>query len=289
MTRHLFGAGPASWTFSNDGTNTPMIGGAVVQAFNAQTGGTQYTDLSLDAEGTLIVDHVNSSDASDGLQLGQIPPFYGPDDVWEMWLSANGGPRVLFEATDLAGSVQLIGDVAANNTAALSAFEDTAGEANGIATLDADGLLSAAQRWTPSFSIAGATDYAGTPIDKAVLVYNSSTSKWTATDTVGSWTTVAVSGTGLSSTDGRYRKLPLLGLIEVQVSGNATQTTHNDTLFTLPSGFRPSYSVSYPIATNNVSQNFGRIDFGTDGEVELVATFGGGSPSFFRVHALFTP
>jgi hypothetical protein len=291
MTRHLFGAGPASWTFANDGTNTPMIGGAVVQAFNAQVGGTQYVDLALDAEGTQIVDHVNSSDTSDGLQLGQIPPFYGPDGVWEMWLSANGGPRVLAMATDLGTSIaQNVSDIAAVNSD-LTAFIGTVGQPNGIAPLDADGLLAAANRWTPQFSFSGATDYAGTAIDQAALIYSSSTSKWTVTDTVGAWTTASVGGTGLSSTDARYRKIPLLGLIEIQVSGNVSSgITHNDTLFTLPTGYRPSYGgLSYPIATNNVSSNYGRIDIATDGTVMLVGTFNGGSPPLFRVHALFTP
>jgi hypothetical protein len=224
------------------------------------------------------------------LQLGQIPPFYGPDGVWEMWLSANGGPRVLAMATDLGTSIaQNVSDIQSVNSD-LVAFIATAGEANGLATLDANGLLAAGQRWTPQFSFANATDYSGTAIDKAALIYNSATSKWAVTDTVGAWTTASVGGTGLSSTDARYRKIPLLGLVEVQASGNATAATHNDTLFTLPSDMRPSYGgLSYPIATNNVSNNYGRVDISTDGTVNLVATFGGGSPPLFRVHALFTP
>ena len=104
MARHVFGGGTADWTFNVvDGVVT-VVGGAVITFWNLESGGTQYTDL-LDENGntaSLIV----SSDGDDERTVGQIPQFQGPDDVWSMWASANGGPRKLMQATDIGESLQ---------------------------------------------------------------------------------------------------------------------------------------------------------------------------------------
>jgi hypothetical protein len=265
-----------------------MIGGAVVQAFNAQTGGTQYTDLSLDAEGTLIVDHVNSSDASDGLQLGQIPPFYGPDDVWQMWLSANGGPRVLVTATDLGLSIQSIGSDTASVRADLTDFQATKGAANGLASLDGDGLLTASQRWTPSFSIASATDVnLASLADKDLLQWDAATSKFKRISTAVSWTNLTVTGSIVTSvTVARARLIPVTGQVEVQLFLNINAIT-GQTLLTLPTQFRPSVQVTVPAMQNSNSGNNGRFEFRTDGTV--VNSFVNSSPSFCGCHVVYTP
>lgn len=106
MTRHLFGGTIADWTVQPvDGVDgeddiAQFVGGATITAWNAESGGTQYTDL-LDESDT-AVDHVTTSDGTDGRSVGTIPPFQGPDDIWAMWLSADGGPRLLSFTSDAA-------------------------------------------------------------------------------------------------------------------------------------------------------------------------------------------
>lgn len=110
MARHSFGGGMADWTFTTvsgvDGNdNLPqLVGGAVIQFFNLEDGGTQYTDL-LDQDGN-PTNQIVSSDGTGDRTIGQIPQFQGPDDVWSMWASANGGPRKLMQANDIGEALQ---------------------------------------------------------------------------------------------------------------------------------------------------------------------------------------
>ncbi|MFD5251341.1 hypothetical protein ACFWM5_00660 [Streptomyces bobili] len=60
--------------------------GASVTCWTADTGGTQYTDLTDTDEITPIADGILTADAN-----GAVPEFYGPDDVTEMYLDANAG------------------------------------------------------------------------------------------------------------------------------------------------------------------------------------------------------
>lgn len=105
MTRHLFGDSLPDWTFGTvdavDGNDdmVQIASGATVTFWNARSGGTQYTDL--EDTTAAAIDHVTSSDGSDGRAAGTIPSFYGPDDVWVMWAAANGGPRVLIVTSDV--------------------------------------------------------------------------------------------------------------------------------------------------------------------------------------------
>ena len=281
MTRHLFGAGPASWTFNNTGSGTPMVGGAIVQAFNAQVGGTQYTDLSLDPDGSLIVDHVTSSDASDGLQLGQIPPFYGPDGVYAMWLSANGGPRVYTVASDLGDSVLNNAGAIQSAQDDLDALEDTLGQPNGIATLGADGKLNPSQRWTPQFSIANASDASVSGAQNGdLLVYNSSSSKWELNHETSWQTLTLASGYTAFTTTPRYRKsrdgrfLYLTGQLQKTAGGGISS---GSTVCTLPVGFRPTVGQSIPAPAQLNTYTSVRADFHTDGTVVI---FMGYSPTW---------
>lgn len=293
MARHLFGAGPASWTFANDGATSTMAGGVTVQAFNQQVGGTQYVDLSLDVDGTQIVDHVTSSDTTDGLQLGQVPPFYGPDGVWQMWLSANGGPRVLVVATDVGLAVAQNQSDILNLTQDLAEFEATKGADNGLASLGSDGLLDPSQRWTPSFSLASATDVAvGTQANGDILVYNSSTSKYEKVSTAVSWTTLTMNNgsNGFTNWVGRVRKVPVTGQIELQLFGNVGTTAQSSdkTVTTLPVGFRPTWrDQAFPLITNN-SGGMGRFDVKTDGTV-VVQIRNNSSGDFAQMANTFTP
>lgn len=106
--RYNFGGGIADWSFTTadvSGTNdlAQLSGGVAITFWNAETGGTQYTDL-LDGAGT-PVSSITSSDGTDGRSLGQIPPFSGPDGVTTMWASAVGGPRALLVTGDAADIV----------------------------------------------------------------------------------------------------------------------------------------------------------------------------------------
>jgi hypothetical protein len=110
--RHTFGQTLTDWTMSN---GTPVTGvgfktapvfakGPVQISFwSAAVGGVQYTDL-IDPSGNpapVIV----SSDATDGLEVGTIPQFQGPDEVTEMWADAGSGARYRIVANDLGANV----------------------------------------------------------------------------------------------------------------------------------------------------------------------------------------
>ncbi len=125
MTRHLFGDTVADWAFNNvdsvDGNDdiAQVAAGATITLWNSRTGGTQIVDLQDETGG--VIDHVITSDGTDGRAPGTIPAFYADDDRWVAWASADGGPRVLMVSSDI-GSVlgQLI------NTINLTLTEHTA-------------------------------------------------------------------------------------------------------------------------------------------------------------------
>lgn len=104
MTRHRYGGGADDYAYADvdsvDGENdlVQLLSAITITFWNAETAGTPYTDL-LDENGT-PTDHIVTSDGTDGRTVGRIPPFQGPDEVWEMWASADGGPRNLMVATD---------------------------------------------------------------------------------------------------------------------------------------------------------------------------------------------
>ncbi|MFV2172351.1 hypothetical protein ACFHW2_11785 [Actinomadura sp. LOL_016] len=104
MARHYFGRTLTDWTMTTGDTGVVSVeGGAEITFWSAAVGGVQYTDL-LSAAGspaTFIV----SSDGSDGLTVGTIPQFQGPDGVTEMWADAGGGARYKMIATDLGSGV----------------------------------------------------------------------------------------------------------------------------------------------------------------------------------------
>lgn len=101
MARLQFGGGVSDWTFSADvNGNATLAGGAQLTFWNAESGGTQYTDLQ-SVDGTALGAVVTTSTGSDGRSLAQIPPFLGPDGVYMMWASASGGPRAAMTATNL--------------------------------------------------------------------------------------------------------------------------------------------------------------------------------------------
>lgn len=100
MARLLFGGGVADWAMTVDGTNDVFTAGNVqITLWDSRTAGTRYTDLQ-DVTGSAI-SFVTSSTGSDGQTVGQIPSFYGPDGVFELWAQAGSGPRALMTAVNL--------------------------------------------------------------------------------------------------------------------------------------------------------------------------------------------
>lgn len=131
MARLQAGGGPSDYTIlagdtitistpdgDVDGKAAVLVGGVAVAWWNAEVGGTQYTDL-LDSSGA-PVSSVLSSDTSDGRALGQIPRVSYPEGVRGAWASAGGGPRVWMPAdtAELAAAAQA---QATENAAALAA------------------------------------------------------------------------------------------------------------------------------------------------------------------------
>lgn len=123
MARHSFGNGLADYTISAGTGNAAVLSGAqVVKFYTASTGGSQYTDLATNSDGTGPITQVTTSDGTDGRAVGTIPPFYGPDGVTGMWAGVGTGPRSLILATDLGAAVtQASADAAAASAAAAAA------------------------------------------------------------------------------------------------------------------------------------------------------------------------
>jgi hypothetical protein len=116
--RHPFGGSVADWVMKENSESVPVLqSGATLTFYNARSGGTQYTDLALDSAGTTAVTFVTSSTGSDGYRIGQVPIFFGPPDITFMWMSADGGERVLIGAVD---SADLAGAIAAQFAAHIS-------------------------------------------------------------------------------------------------------------------------------------------------------------------------
>lgn len=179
MARYLFGGGIADWVFDalTIGTddNIPQTQGSETVTFynGSDPGATQYVDLldlNLDP-----ISSVTSSDGLDGRDHGQVPPFWGPDGVGEMWAQAGpSGARVLVTAAMGSQVVALLDDVAALDsqlTAHLSASNPHA-----MATVHLTDVDSA------------------TPLDGQVLVWEQSVEKYVPTTVSGLTGFVSTSG-----------------------------------------------------------------------------------------------
>jgi hypothetical protein len=104
--RYLFGGGAADYAVTaGSGSTMVLQPGVAVTFWNAQVGGTQYTDLSSDPDGLTAVTGTTTSTGSGGITAGAILSVYGPPGVLAMWASAAGGPRVLVLSVALADAV----------------------------------------------------------------------------------------------------------------------------------------------------------------------------------------
>jgi hypothetical protein len=145
MARRRFGGSTGDWTFTLGAGNVPTLAaGAVCLFYDAQTGGSQYTDLATNADGTGPITQVVSGTGSSTGAAGQIPTFYGPDSVVAMWMSANGAPRVLVVANDIgpnlaatnAGNVfaatQQFGPVGDGTAKRVTVYAEATGQATNL-------------------------------------------------------------------------------------------------------------------------------------------------------------
>jgi hypothetical protein len=128
--RYSFGADLASWSTDLGDTATSLSGqagnlalfvpGAVIEFYNAISGGAPYTDL-VDNLGTATASITTDSN-------GEFPQFSGPDDVLYMYADGSGdgsGPRRLIQATNL-------GDVVIANRDSLTDLIDTVNSLQGL-------------------------------------------------------------------------------------------------------------------------------------------------------------
>jgi hypothetical protein len=122
VSRHRFGGSPADFAMERVGTQLLLRPGSIGTVWDSLTGGTQYTDLT-----TITGSPVTTITAdSDGAVT-----FYGPDGVTALFVDFGYGRRYALAATDL-------GDV-------LTDFMNLAGASSGLATLDGNGQVPAAQ------------------------------------------------------------------------------------------------------------------------------------------------
>jgi hypothetical protein len=101
MARMRFGGGPEDvFLFADEEGDMHAGGGFNVLFYDGPTvGATAITDL-LNASGGAIT-YITTSDGTDGHAVGQIPPFFGPDGVFEMWMSIDGGPRQVISCNNV--------------------------------------------------------------------------------------------------------------------------------------------------------------------------------------------
>jgi hypothetical protein len=109
--RYSFGGDLASWAYAVTGSVIAPATSVQVTFWNNQSGGSQYTDLSLSPDGLTPTIAVTTSDGSDGRAPGSIPQFWGPDGIAVMWAAIGANPRQLIVSNDvpvLAGGAQTI-------------------------------------------------------------------------------------------------------------------------------------------------------------------------------------
>ena len=148
--RFLFGGGAADWTFVPDGDqvvvgdltgeHAVIVGGVQVTLWSAETGGVQYADL-LDTDENPIA-AVVSEDGTTLRSLGQIPPFWGPDNVPELWAQAADGPRSLLLGR--LGDAMLAVQQESGTTAAQFAAHSASANPHSTATHDLSDFSAAA-------------------------------------------------------------------------------------------------------------------------------------------------
>jgi len=123
MARSVFGGGASDFTFGTvEATGHALMKTLptyTVTFWSAKTGGTQYTDLLLGADGS---GGAASSVVTDS--RGLLPEFQGPDTVLVMWADAGTTRTKVTPADAFVAMVAAPTGVAATDTAALQAAFD---------------------------------------------------------------------------------------------------------------------------------------------------------------------
>lgn len=101
MARMQFGGGPEDIYLYEDEESDLRAGGGFNALFfdGPDESDTPITDL-LDENGNPAT-YITTSDGSDDRAAGQLPLFWGPNGVYEMWGSINSSPRQLFTSSNL--------------------------------------------------------------------------------------------------------------------------------------------------------------------------------------------
>lgn len=89
MARATFGGTADDFVYTATSGGIVRLTPATLTVWDAETGGTQITDLLLDGNPATYI-----AVGADGM----VPDFQGPDGVYELWASANDGPRVKMQA-----------------------------------------------------------------------------------------------------------------------------------------------------------------------------------------------
>lgn len=239
MARHPFGLNAADYAVAAGAGNSAVFTpGATLTFWNAQVGGTQYTALAVNADGSSPIDHTTSATGADGYTAGQMIPFWGPDTTPEtlgMWASADGGPRVWVTSRDIA---------------------DVAAAANALAQAVMTALANHQTALNPhGTALANLADVnAPTPGNGALLGYDLATGKW-----------VPVSSSGLNPTD----FVKTVGGSQIRLP-NGDVTTRSLQIF-LPAGDRAgapnTFSVWYNAGTDgspNWQETFRLNEYGEE-------------------------
>jgi len=296
MARHPFGGGLSDWAIVPDTSGLAVLtAGASITLWNMPTGGTRYTDLTNAASGA--IDTVVSSDGTDGLMLGQIPQFYGPDGVWVMWAAINdpgdgSAVRQQICSTDIGAQVDAQASNAATLQSSISDFNAKLGAANGIATLGEDGMLNENQR--PAFTLADADDVDVSGVaDGDVLAYNATTSKWepTPAGALPNWTDITTFASGVIA----YQVQPAYRFLladTVQLVGRFSKTSggfaSGATLCTLPAEARPT-SPKFLVASANLvsgKADYTQLRIDTNGNVTVQWAASSYAPTWCGIDAV---
>lgn len=101
MARMRFGGGPQDVYLYEDEEGDLHAGGGFNALFFDGPGDEAAPITDLLNDDLQAVTYITTSDGSDGHAPGQVPVFYGPDGVYEMWGSINQSPRQVFASTNV--------------------------------------------------------------------------------------------------------------------------------------------------------------------------------------------
>jgi hypothetical protein len=92
----------ATQTIGGVGDVMSAAGGQTVKWWNAENGGTQYTDLAGDRDGSTPATESATAPTGGPRATGIFNPIFGPVGIWAMWAAVGSGPRVLVLSSDVA-------------------------------------------------------------------------------------------------------------------------------------------------------------------------------------------